>query len=109
MIRAVNCSPPYWKNKVTSKLPICSSKAQLKNLQGLFHEATINGQTEKMSPPCTEIQSISRDISERDLEIDVDANSLEYLDETNLINEVWIDKGARMILISLDFLCIYDS
>ena len=74
MLRAVNYSPPYWKFKVTSTFPICSSKSQLKNLSSHFHEAMMNGRNEEISPPCTEIQSISRDISERDLEIDEDSN-----------------------------------
>ena len=99
MLRAVNCSPPYWKYKVTSKFPICSSKSQLQTLSSHFHEAMMNGRNEKISPPCTEIQSISRDISERDLEIDEDSNGLDYLDETNLIDKAWIDKGAGLILI----------
>ena len=101
MLRAVNYSPPYWKFKVTSTFPICSSKSQLKNLSSHFHEAMMNGRNEEISPPCTEIQSISREISEIDLEIDVNSNGLnedDYMDETNLINEAWIDKGARSIL-----------
>ena len=101
MVQAVNCSPPYWKNKMMSKLPICSSKANLKILHDRLFAAMINGRNEKISPPCTEIQSISREISEIDLEIDVNSNGLnedDYMDETNLINEAWIDKGARSIL-----------
>ena len=85
------------KYKVKSEFPVCSSKAQMKTLNDLIFEAVSDFRSLKSSPLCTEIQSISRDFAEYDLEIDVKSDGLdllEYVEQLNVINKAWIDKGT---------------
>lgn len=101
MIRLINCTPPYWKYKLKSEFPFCSTKAQMKTWNSFIYKAVSNVQRVKIPPPCTEIQSISRNIDEYDLEIDLNSDVLEYMEQWNdgpIINKAWRDKGTKLEL-----------